>query len=41
LQRFKAGIRRNDISEQMRGVAHELSDGEIAALAAYYASFPL
>jgi len=39
LQAFKAGRRRNDISEQMRSVARELKDGEIAGLAAYYASF--
>jgi len=39
MQAFKAGRRRNDISEQMRGVARQLTDGEIAMLAAYYSSF--
>ena len=36
LQAFKSGSRRNDISEQMRSVARQLSDAEIAQLAAYY-----
>ena len=36
---FKAGGRHNDISEQMRTVARQLSGEEIAALAAYYSSF--
>ncbi len=35
LQAFKSGCRRNDISEQMRAVARQLSDEEIARLAAY------
>lgn len=39
LQAFKAGRRRNDISEQMRSVARRLTDAEIAMLAAYYSSF--
>ena len=39
LQAFKAGSRRNDISEQMRSVARQLTDAEIATLAAYYSSF--
>jgi cytochrome c553 len=39
LQAFRAGRRRNDINEQMRSVARQLRDGEIASLAAYYASF--
>jgi len=39
LQAFKAGSRRNDISEQMRSVARQLTDAEIAMLAAYYSSF--
>jgi cytochrome c553 len=38
LQAFKAGSRRNDISEQMRSVARSLTEDEIAALAAYYGS---
>ncbi len=33
---FKSGSRHNDISEQMRSVARQLSDAEIAQLAAYY-----
>ena len=33
---FKSGQRNNDISEQMRSVARQLSDEEIAQLAAYY-----
>jgi cytochrome c553 len=39
MQAFKAGRRRNDISEQMRSVARELTNDEIAKLAAYYSSF--
>ena len=39
MQAFKAGSRHNDISEQMRSVARQLSDGEIAMLAAYYSGF--
>jgi cytochrome c553 len=39
LQAFKSGIRHNDISEQMRNVARELTGEEIAMLAAYYAGF--
>jgi cytochrome c553 len=39
MQAFKAARRRNDISEQMRGVARQLTGDEIAMLAAYYASF--
>ena len=39
LQAFKADRRRNDISEQMRSVARQLTDAEIAMLAAYYSSF--
>ena len=39
LQAFKAGNRRNDISEQMRSVARQLTGEEIAMLAAYYSSF--
>jgi cytochrome c553 len=39
LQAFKAGNRHNDISEQMRSVARQLTDKEIAMLAAYYSSF--
>jgi cytochrome c553 len=36
---FKAGIRHNDIDEQMRGVTRQLTDEEIAALADYYSNF--
>jgi cytochrome c553 len=36
LQALAAGSRRNDISEQMRSVARQLTGSEIAALAAYY-----
>ncbi len=39
LQAFKSGSRRNDISEQMRNVARQLTGEEIAMLAAYYSSF--
>jgi cytochrome c553 len=39
MQAFKAGRRHNDISEQMRSVARELTNDEIAKLAAYYSSF--
>jgi len=39
LQGFKTGTRHNDISEQMRSVARQLSDEEIAMLASYYSSF--
>ncbi|HEY2977073.1 MAG TPA: c-type cytochrome [Burkholderiaceae bacterium] len=36
---FKADRRHNDISVQMRSVARQLNDEEIAKLAAYYSSF--
>ena len=36
MQALAAGSRRNDISEQMRSVAHQLTGTEIAMLAAYY-----
>jgi len=39
MQAFKAGNRHNDISEQMRSVARQLTGLEIAMLAAYYSSF--
>jgi cytochrome c553 len=39
MQAFKSGNRHNDISEQMRSVARQLTGEEIATLAAYYASF--
>lgn len=39
MQAFKAGSRHNDISEQMRVVARQLTGEEIAMLAAYYSSF--
>jgi cytochrome c553 len=38
MQAFAAGDRRNDISEQMRSVARQLTAEEIALLAAYYAN---
>ena len=40
LQSFKNGNRRNDISEQMRSVARQLTSEEIAMLAAHYSSIP-
>src|SRR2546421_125388 len=36
MQSFKDGTRRNDISEQMRSVARQLTSEEIAMLAAHY-----
>ena len=36
MQSFKDGTRRNDISEQMRTVARQLTSEEIAMLAAHY-----
>ena len=38
LQAFAAGNRRNDIREQMRTIARQLTSAEIATLAAYYSS---
>jgi cytochrome c553 len=38
LQLFKNGDRRNDISEQMRTIARQLTGEEIAMLAAYYSN---
>ena len=38
MQSFKDGTRRNDISEQMRTVARQLTGEEIAMLAAHYSS---
>ena len=38
MQSFKDGTRRNDISEQMRSVARQLTSEEIAMLAAHYSS---
>lgn len=38
LQAFAEGIRRNDISEQMRSVARQLTGEEIAMLADYYSN---
>jgi cytochrome c553 len=37
---FKSGNRHNDINEQMRSVARQLTNEEIASLAAYYSSIP-
>ena len=39
LQEFKTGDRHNDISEQMRSVARQLTQDEIAMIAAYYEGF--
>jgi cytochrome c553 len=39
MQAFKAGTRRNDIGATMRSVARQLSQGEIAELAAYFSDF--
>ena len=39
LQAFKSGNRHNDVSEQMRNVARQLTGEQIAMLAAYYSSF--
>jgi cytochrome c553 len=39
MQAFKAGTRGNDIGEQMRSVARQLSEEEIAGLAAYFSAF--
>lgn len=38
MQALAAGSRRNDISEQMRSVARQLTPSEIAMLAAYYSN---
>ncbi len=38
LQALAVGSRRNDISEQMRGVARQLTGSEIVMLAAYYSN---
>lgn len=40
LQAFTTGARRNDISEQMRNVARQMTAGEIDEAAHYYASRP-
>jgi cytochrome c553 len=40
MQSFKDGNRRNDISEQMRSVARQLTSAEMAMLAAYYSGVP-
>jgi cytochrome c553 len=37
LQAFASGARRNDINEQMRNVARQMTPGEIAEAARYYA----
>jgi cytochrome c553 len=39
MQALQSGGRHNDISEQMRSVARQLTKAEIAALAAYYSGF--
>lgn len=38
LQALATGSRRNDINEQMRSVARQLTSGEVAMLAAYYSN---
>jgi cytochrome c553 len=40
LDAFRTGARRNDISEQMRNVARQMTAGEIDEAARYYASRP-
>jgi cytochrome c553 len=40
LHGFAAGVRRNDISEQMRNIARQMTTVEIDAAASYYASRP-
>ncbi|OND85878.1 c-type cytochrome [Burkholderia pseudomallei] len=40
LQAFASGARHNDISEQMRNVARQMTPAEIAAAARYYAGRP-
>jgi cytochrome c553 len=40
LQAFASGARRNDISEQMRNVARQMTSQEMDAAASYYASRP-
>ena len=40
LQAFANGTRRNDISEQMRNVARNMTPSEIDAVANYYANQP-
>jgi cytochrome c553 len=39
MQALQSGGRHNDISEQMRSIARQLTEAEIAALAAYYSGF--
>lgn len=39
LRAFASGARRNDISQQMRNIARNMTDEEIAEAARYYASF--
>ncbi len=38
LQAFAAGTRRNDINQQMRSVARQLTDAEISQLSVYYST---
>ena len=40
LQAFTTGARRNDISEQMRNIARQMTPAEIDQAAHYYASRP-
>ena len=41
MQALRSGSRHNDISEQMRSVARQLTQNEIAMLAAYYSSLAM
>jgi cytochrome c553 len=38
LNAFRSGRRANDINQQMRNAAHQLSEQEVDILAKYYAS---
>jgi cytochrome c553 len=41
MQAFKSGIRHNDIGTKMRSVAQQLTQTEIAELAAYFSDFDI
>jgi cytochrome c553 len=41
LDSFAAGSRTNDVSQQMRTIARQMTEAEISAAAEYYASQPL
>jgi cytochrome c553 len=40
MRAFASGARHNDINEQMRHVARQLTSAEIDSLAKYYAAMP-